>query len=191
MIDYMSCMDLEKDRMLFSEILINSQKNLTSGLIGNIDGEIKKHNTIIDSMSKEEKEVYLDDFLDHTEYLIGIGFVVIQQYMTAIYGNLRKEKDFALRKGPRHKSGKTFAKIIDYSANYWKHHNEWVLTSEKKSCKEKTSNEFFSTVLSLHGSDSIYWTLQYRLQYTLREISRNGHLRDVLCIAEKWRACLD
>ena len=184
MTDYMSCVDLEKERMLFSEILINSQKNLTSGLIRNIDEEISKHNNLIDSMSGDEKDTYLDDFLDNTEYLVGLGFAVIQQYMTVIYGRLGKEKDYALRKGPRHKSGQTFAKIINCSANYWKHHNEWNL--QKESRNEKSSDEFFKIVLS---SREPYY-MHYRLQNTLREISSTECLSDVLCVVDEWKTCL-
>ena len=172
--------------MLISEWVINYNKDLTSRLINIIDSEINNNNDLINSMSADDRETYLDDFLEHTEYLIGLGFVVLQQYMTVIYGNLKKEKSCALQKGPRHKSGRTFAEIVDYSANYWKHHNEWLSGEQKSYCFEKRSNKFFKIVLSTNSSHDMYW----RLRSTLCEISNNGRLNDVLCVIQKWKTCL-
>lgn len=184
----MSCIDLEKNRIIFSEIMINSQKNITSKLIGNIDDEIDNNNHIFQSMSQEEQDVFLDDFLEHEEYMIGLGFVVLQQYIKVVYGNLRIEKKVAFKKGPRHKSEKTFVKIVDFSANYWKHHNEWNL--QENSDKRKRSNDFFKIVLYSHDKNYIDWILNYRLKYTLEELSIDGKLASVLCKIDEWKTCL-
>jgi len=64
---------------------------------------------------------------DSAEYIVGIGFVACQGYLTATYGPLQIDKQEALKLGPRHRGGQTVAALINYAANFWKHHEEWSL----------------------------------------------------------------
>ena len=124
-------------------------------------------------------------YVGHTEYLIGLGFVVIQQYMTVICGTLNKDKSCELRKGPKYKNKATFAKIVNESANYWKHHNEW-LSEGQRNYYEKKSDKFFKCILSKNNSCDLH----HRLYSTLSDISDNGRLDDVLNIISEWKECL-
>ncbi len=67
--------------------------------------------------------------------------------MTVVYGNLQKEKKDVLPKGPKHESGNTFVKIVDASANYWKHNSEWPLD---KSCNRKEKIEAIFKMVSIN-----------------------------------------
>ena len=68
---------------------------------------------------------------DDGEHITGLGFVVCQYYITAIYSFYKKNKYYkenkpvALRRGPKHCTGLPFAELINACANYWKHHEEW------------------------------------------------------------------
>jgi hypothetical protein len=67
---------------------------------------------------------------DHGETLAGLGFVACQQYLSATYGWLKIPKKSALLAGPRHCSGLSIAEVVNHSANYWKHHEEWRISGE-------------------------------------------------------------
>ena len=97
--------------------MIDYQKGLTSQLINIIDERIDE------LISLEEGE----EIFGYIEHIVGLGFVVLQQYMTVVCGNLEKKKKDVLSKGPKHKDGKTFSEIVNASANYWKHSSEWPL----------------------------------------------------------------
>ena len=171
--------------MLISELIINYDENLTTRFINYLDSEIKNNYDLISSMSDDDRTTYVDDFLEHTEYIIGMGFVVIQYYMTVICGNLNKKKYECLSRGPEHKSGESFAKIVNCSANYWKHHNDW-LSDKQKNCRyEKRSNKFFSTVLYKNTSHD----LDHRLYLMLNEISddKTKQLSNVFDKILEWK----
>jgi hypothetical protein len=59
---------------------------------------------------------------DRGEYAIGLGFVAFQNYLTAVAGSRRNN---LLDSGPAHRCGKSFARICNEVANYWKHRDEW------------------------------------------------------------------
>lgn len=109
-----------------TDYIIDYRKGLTSQLISIIDGRIDELWPLI-------KNSHTDDF-EIIEHIVGLGFVVLQQYMTFVYGNLKKKKKDVLSKGPKHKDGKTFSEIVNASANYWKHRSEWPLD---KNCRDK------------------------------------------------------
>ena len=66
--------------------------------------------------------------------------------MTVVYGNLQKEKKDVLPKGPKHKSGNTFAKIVDASADYWKHNGEWPLDTPRNRKGKEDIEAIFETI---------------------------------------------
>jgi hypothetical protein len=68
---------------------------------------------------------------DSAEYTIGLGLVACQSYLVATYSDLEIEKVIALKSGPVHSSGQTIVELINHAANFWKHHDEWSLPSNK------------------------------------------------------------
>jgi hypothetical protein len=68
---------------------------------------------------------------DSVEYITGLGLVACQSYLAATYSDLEIEKVVALRSGPVHSSGQTIVELINHAANFWKHHDEWSLPSNK------------------------------------------------------------
>ena len=122
---------------------IDFQKGLTSQLINVIDERIDKLYYLIKNNHIDDESIF-----ESIEHIVGLGFVVLQQYMTVVCGELKREKKDMLPKGPKHESGNTFAKIVDVSANYWKHNSEWSL-DKNRSYKEK-SEAFFKTI-SING----------------------------------------
>ena len=112
--------------------MIDYQKGLTSQLINIIDERIDELISLEEG--EETWEETWEEIFGYIEHIVGLGFVVLQQYMTVAYGNLQKKKKDVLSKGPKHKDGKTFSEIVNASANYWKHSSEWPLD---KNCRDK------------------------------------------------------
>ena len=69
---------------------------------------------------------------DFAEALAGMGFVTCQWFLATTHGWYQVDKPTALKLGPLHSSGLTFAEIINHAANYWKHHDEWPVGKKKK-----------------------------------------------------------
>ncbi len=105
---------------------IDYQKGLTSRLIDIID---KRIDELISHTEEDVEDI--EDILEYIENIAGLGFVVLQQYMTVVCGNLQKE---VLQKGPKYNDSKTFSEIVNASANYWKHHGAWPLD---ENCRDK------------------------------------------------------
>lgn len=90
---------------------------------------------LVDTIDKRIEEIIeqcnaVDDpdtlgYFDSAEHVTGLGFVVLQSYITAVYGNIGISKKYALSVGPKHEGGYTIVKIVNDAANYWKHNNEW------------------------------------------------------------------
>ena len=121
------------------------QKGLTSQLINIIDERIDELYDLIENSHIDDESIF-----ESIEHIVGLGFVVLQQYMTVVYGNLQKEKEDVLPKGPKHKGGNTFAKIVNASADYWKHNSEWPLdTTRNRKGKEKIEAIF--KMISING----------------------------------------
>lgn len=132
-----------------TDYIIDYRKGLTSQLINIIDERIDELWPLIKNSHIDDESIEsIESIFEIIEHIVGLGFVVLQQYMTVVYGNLQKDKKDVLPKGPKHESGNTFAKIVDASANYWKHNSEWSL-DKNRSYKEK-SEAFFKTV-SING----------------------------------------
>jgi hypothetical protein len=66
---------------------------------------------------------------DEIEYLTGFGFVACQTYATAVVSRsqLKGKNREALALGPKHRTGRSMAQLINAAANYWKHSPEWAL----------------------------------------------------------------
>ena len=125
--------------------MIDYQKGLTSQLINIIDERIDKLYDLIKNSHIDDESIF-----ESIEHIVGLGFVVLQQYMTVAYGNLQKKKKDVLSKGPKHKSGNTFAEIADASADYWKHNGEWLLDTPRNR-KGKKDIEAIFKMISING----------------------------------------
>ena len=121
-----------------TDYIIDYRKGLTSQLINIIDERIDELWALIENSHIDDENIF--SIYENIEHIVGLGFVVLQQYMTFVYGNLQKKKKEVLPKGPKHKSGNTFARIVDASANYWKHNSEWPLD---KPCNRKKRSRLF------------------------------------------------
>lgn len=62
---------------------------------------------------------------DQVEYIAGFGFVACQTYATAVVSRRKIEKGAALALGPKHRTGRTIAELVNAAANHWKHSPEW------------------------------------------------------------------
>ncbi len=153
-----------------TDYIIDYRKGLTSQLINIIDERIDELWALIENSIENS---HIDDIYENIEHIVGLGFVVLQQYMTFVYGNLQKKKKEVLPKGPKHKSGNTFARIIDASANYWKHNSEWPLD---KPCNRKKKIEAIFKMISINGH-SVSVNDEYPLINILLELSHTENRR--------------
>ena len=64
-------------------------------------------------------------YFDRGEYVIGLGFVACQQFITSTLGRNAFERSQKLKIGPIRKAGLTVVEIVNHAANYWKHNDEW------------------------------------------------------------------
>lgn len=143
-----------------TDYIIDYQKGLTSQLISIIDERI-------DELWPRIKNSHIDDerIFESIEHIVGLGFVVLQQYMTVAYGNLQKKKKDVLSKGPKHKNGNTFSEVVNASANYWKHNSEWPLdknynyitdVTQFPSASDKQDRELLRIVSEIKKIEAIF-----------------------------------
>ncbi|MBI3200096.1 MAG: hypothetical protein HYZ29_01055 [Myxococcales bacterium] len=62
---------------------------------------------------------------DHLEFLVGLGFVACQWYLTERRSWAHVEQGSALKAGPQHRHGVGIASVVNAAANFWKHAAEW------------------------------------------------------------------
>lgn len=118
--------------------ILNNEKRLIKDLVDTLDKKLKE---LIDECNEVEDPDMMGLF-DSIEHLTGLGFVTLQAYITAAYGILEKTKKSVLSIGPRHWGGNAIVKIVNDSANYWKHNNEWSIdkSSNHRKVIESTFN---------------------------------------------------
>ena len=136
--------DIELHTGSLTDYIIDYRKGLTSQLINIIDERIDELWDLIENSHIDDERIF--SIYENIEHIVGLGFVVLQQYMTFVYGNLEKKKKDVLPKGPKHKSGNTFAKIVDASANYWKHNSEWSLDTRRNRKGKEDIEAIFETI---------------------------------------------
>ena len=75
---------------------------------------------------------------DEVEYITGFGFVACQTYATAAASRskLKNKKREALELGPKHRTGRSMAELINAAANHWKHSPEWSLDAPTTQAKQ-------------------------------------------------------
>jgi hypothetical protein len=107
-----------------------------------ISAVIDAHLDKLDRLAEQVSDPDALGVYDRAEEVYGIGFVVCQRYLAAIYGTLGVKKPQALRIGPRTAVGLTVAQAVNHAANYWKHHDEWR-REEKRGADTKRAIEKF------------------------------------------------
>lgn len=108
--------------------LIQNQTNLTGNLINQIDDELKPLLMEIKQSSDPDSH----GLLDYSEQICGLGFVVLQTYMVSVCSLMRYKKKEVLSYKPMYKNEISYAMAINAAANYWKHHNEWLIEGVKQ-----------------------------------------------------------
>lgn len=95
---------------------------LLSELLNDLDGKVVEVSNLISKSDDPES----DGLTDRGEYFIGVGFSVIQQYLTDTLTLTGVSKRRALDIGPRYSEEFTFISVVNAAANWWKHSAEWV-----------------------------------------------------------------
>ena len=161
--------------------MIDFQKGLTSQLINIIDERIDKLYYLIENSHIDDESIF-----ESIEHIVGLGFVVLQQYITVVRGDFKKYKKDALSKEPKHESGNTFAKIVDASADYWKHKGEWRLDTDRNRKGKEDIEAIFKTI-SINSPVSV--NDYYPLVKILFELShtKNRQFNAVFKKIREWR----
>jgi hypothetical protein len=122
----------------------------------------------------------VESYCDHGEYLIGVGFCVMQRYLLDVLQDLKIDQGLARDLGPKSKEGVPVAKLIHSAGNYWKHEPEWHIWLESlKPQSQRTIND------TLHGRNSA----DYPLSQVLADLCGDKKLLLVNCIPylKEWR----
>src|SRR5689334_3196376 len=86
-----------------------------------IDAQIVKYN----AEARRSEDADMRGTYDAGDYVIGLGFVACQQYLTCVFAGRLIDKRAAMELGPQHACGVTYAMLVNAAANYWKHCSEW------------------------------------------------------------------
>lgn len=135
----------------------------------------------IESRIEESADPDLDGLCDQGEYLIGLGFVAIQQYLveTIMLTGLSKSEAYEL--GPKHPSGATCVGLINACANWWKHEPEWFDAGAVPNNGLKS----FDLVTEVTDSPS------YQLSNVLASFCEDGEKVGFSCVVaqlKEWRS---
>ncbi|EPO3014575.1 hypothetical protein ACT7T9_003401 [Vibrio cholerae] len=131
------------------------------------------------SLSKLNHEISKADvwevgcLCDEGEYLIGLGFCIMQRYMFDVLMDVNLKPLEARKLGPCSSFGEPVAELIHTAANYWKHEPEWHIWLEKLS---KQSQETIDRVL--HHRDSAH----YPLSDLLADLNNSSDLTLLGCL---------
>lgn len=107
----------------FGNEFVDMDFNLLAEMIEHLDVKIKAINKEI-SLSGDPDS---NGLCDSIEYFIGVGFSLIQRYISSTYPQLDMKKDIALKLGVKITGELSYIKAINAGANYWKHQDEWGL----------------------------------------------------------------
>jgi hypothetical protein len=145
---------------------------------------LQKHLSLIDAhldiVAKEARGCGDPDafgVFDEIESLVGFGFAACQRYLTATYGWMKLTKGAALAAGPKHRSGLSIAEIVNHTANYWKHHEEW---NGEKTSKQQQRTEAGMKLIGVLDSD-------YPVSNALGELTTGTAFKPLLSDLRQWR----
>lgn len=150
-----------------------------TGVLESLDNSLISIHTAIENSNKWEVE----SNCDHGEYLIGVGFCVMQRYLFDVLLDLKIDPGFARDLGPRINNDVAVARLIHSAANYWKHAPEWhIWLQDLKPKSQKTIDEV------LHTRDSA----DYPLSDLLADLCRENSVLLVNCLPYlvEWRKAI-
>jgi hypothetical protein len=96
------------------------------GLMEDLLLTIEKKLSLINHSIQKSSDPESDGLLDHGEYLIGAGFVLLQQQLHTSLTFINTPPKKAFKIGPLYAEDLYIAEVINNCANYWKHEPEWV-----------------------------------------------------------------
>ncbi len=105
----------------FDQGIVDDELNTAREYLGMFDSKL----TVLNSRIKNSIDPDGAGLCDQGEYLIGMGFAVAQRFLGTVLGQLKVSKSDAIKLGPYHKNGTSIASLVNATANYWKHHEEW------------------------------------------------------------------
>jgi hypothetical protein len=92
----------------------------------------------LDGLAREHRDPDQMGIFDRIEYIVGLGLVACQNYLTVVMGDLeKKDRPGCLQLGPMHQNGYSLAEIIHAGANYVKHHAEPLANAKSIAILEK------------------------------------------------------
>jgi len=155
------------------------EMQLMSEVLATIDSKLAEVLSLIAVSADPES----DGLTDRGEYFIGVGFSVIQQYLTDTLTFTGVSKKRALDIGPRYSEKFTVVAVVNAAANWWKHSAEWVGRSVKDRVALKTQ-EIVSEVAN---------TEDYPMRVVLSELQNKGQisLGALLPNLVLWRSAVD
>lgn len=146
------------------------------GVLESLDNSLAPIHAAIKSSSIWEVESYCE----HGEYLIGVGFCVMQRYLFDVLQDIEIDPGLARDLGPKSNNDVAVARLIHSAANYWKHTPEWHIWLQALQQKsQKTIDEV------LHSKESA----NYPLSDLLADLCRENNLLLVNCLPYlvEWR----
>ena len=87
------------------------------GLLRTLDSSL----TCIQEQIKAADVYEVEIICEQGEYLIGVGFCVMQRYFLDVLQDIDIEANNARKLGPKTQKGESVAQLIHAAANYWKH----------------------------------------------------------------------
>lgn len=167
------------------EFLDNNFYFLTE-ILDVIDSRIEKIMNEIQTSADPDS----NGLFDEGEYFIGVGFSLIQQYMSSTYPSLGINKDDALQLGAKITDQLSYIKAINAGANYWKHQSEWGLVNLITRDISKLSGNAKSTINTVELLTP--WA-EYTCSNLLAELTREDSftLSSLLPYVKQWRIDLD
>ncbi len=124
----------------------DSELQLLSELLSTLDEKLREIHELMANSTDSES----DGLCDRGEYLIGVGFSVIQQYITDTLTLTGIRKDRALDIGLRYSNNHSFVSIVNAAANWWKHSAEWM-GKPVQSHQAKKTQEIVNDVIDTDG----------------------------------------
>ena len=137
---------------------------------------------LLDQRAKQSSDPDADGIYDRAEYLAGFGLVACQAYLTESISMSGRDRDGALKLGPRHECGHSIATLVNAVANYWKHAPEWTSPLSRRA--QTTADLIRSLGVDIDSS--------YVVVNALSEIvrPREHRVRYVIPFLSQWRATL-
>jgi hypothetical protein len=139
----------------------------------------------LDEDAKSSQDPDSFGIFDALEYITGFGFVACQTYAVAVVSRsrLKGKKSEALAFGPKHRTGRSVAQVMNAAANYWKHSSEWSLGAPTRQAKQTVD------VISSLGVDP---DGSYPMANVLHEIlaPQAARFANLMPLLTEWRDAL-